>query len=85
MESIYKPSEVQQHMNIDIFFIDGEGYLISVLTPLDHVMISRVKRKINIGSFASSSVPSPRDSRERRLPSHSYIMLRRKRVHYILF
>ncbi len=46
MESIYKPSEVSQHMNIDIFFIDGEGYLISVLTPLDYVMISRIKKKI---------------------------------------
>ena len=45
MESIYKPSEVPQHMNIDIFFIDGEGYLISVLTPLDYVMISRIKNR----------------------------------------
>jgi hypothetical protein len=46
MESIYKPSEVPQHMNIDIFLIDGEGYLIiSVLTPLDYVMISRIKNR----------------------------------------
>ena len=45
MESIYKPSEVEQHMNIDIFFIDGEGYLISVLTPLDYVMITRIKNR----------------------------------------
>jgi hypothetical protein len=30
-------------MHIDIFFIEGEGYLISVLTPLDFLMISRVK------------------------------------------
>ena len=43
MESIYKPSEVPQHMNIDIFFIDGEGYL--VLTPLNYVMISRIKNR----------------------------------------
>ena len=45
MESVYKPSEVQQHMNIDIFFIDGEAYLISVLTPLDHVMISCIQNR----------------------------------------
>jgi hypothetical protein len=46
MEPIHKSSEVeQQHMNIDIFFIDGEGYLISVLTPLDYVMISRIKNR----------------------------------------
>jgi hypothetical protein len=45
MESIYKPSEVPKHMNIDTFFIDGEGYLISVLTPLDYVMISRIKNR----------------------------------------
>ena len=45
LESVYKPSDVQQHMNIDIFFIDGEGYLISVLTPLDHVMISRIQNR----------------------------------------
>ena len=38
LESIYKPSDVSQHLNIDIFFIDGEGYLISVLTPLDSVL-----------------------------------------------
>eukprot|EP01036_Dinobryon_divergens_P037842 gene37842-49582_t len=45
MESIYKPSEVEQHMNIDVFFIEGEGYLISVLTPLDYVMITRIKNR----------------------------------------
>ena len=41
MESVYKPSEVQQHMNIDIFLIDG-GLTSS---PLDHVMISRRKNR----------------------------------------
>ena len=45
MESIYKPSEVEQHLNIDIFFIEGEGYLISVLTPLDYIMITRIKNR----------------------------------------
>jgi hypothetical protein len=32
-------------MNIDIFFIDGEGYLISVLIPLDYVIITRIKNR----------------------------------------
>ena len=45
MESIYKPSAVEQHLNIDIFFIEGEGYLISVLTPLDYIMITRIKNR----------------------------------------
>lgn len=45
MESTYKPSDIQQHINIDIFFIEGEGYLISVLTPLDFVMITRIKNR----------------------------------------
>ena len=45
MESIYEPSEVQKHMNIDIFFIDGEAYFISVLTPLDHVILSRIQNR----------------------------------------
>ena len=45
LESIYKPSDVSQHLNIDIFFIDGEGYLISVLTPLDFVQISRIQSR----------------------------------------
>jgi len=45
MESVYKPSDIQQHINIDIFFIEGEGYLISVLTPLDFVMITRIKNR----------------------------------------
>ena len=45
MESIYKPSQVPQQMNIDVFFIDEEGYLILVLTPLDYVMISRIKNR----------------------------------------
>jgi len=45
MESAYKPSTIQQHINIDIFFIEGEGYLISVLTPLDFVMINRIKNR----------------------------------------
>ena len=43
LESIYRSSDIQQYLNIDIFFIDGEGYLISVLTPLDYVMIARIK------------------------------------------
>jgi hypothetical protein len=34
-----------QVMNIDVFFIDGEGYLISVLTPLDYVIITRTKNR----------------------------------------
>jgi len=41
MESVYRPSEVQQHMNIDIFLIDG-GLTSS---PLDHVMISRRRNR----------------------------------------
>ncbi len=45
LESVYKPSDVPQVMNIDIFFIDGEGYLISVLTPLDYVIITRTKNR----------------------------------------
>jgi hypothetical protein len=45
LESKYKPSDIAQHIHIDIFFIDGEGYLISVLTPLDFVMISRIKNR----------------------------------------
>jgi hypothetical protein len=53
MESIYKPSEVQQHMNIDIFFIDGEGYLISVLTPLDFLMISRIQNRTSVALRAA--------------------------------
>jgi hypothetical protein len=65
MESIYKPSEVTQHMNIDIFFIDGEGYLIS---PHSTRLCDDIPNKEqNIESSARSSVPSPRDSRERRL------------------
>ena len=46
-ESIHKPSDVSQHLNIDIFFIDGEGYLISVLTPLDYVQISRIQNRLS--------------------------------------
>ena len=45
LESVYKPSDVPQVMNIDIFFIDDEGYLISVLTPLDYVIITRIKNR----------------------------------------
>ncbi len=45
LESVYKPSDIAQHIHIDIFFIDGEGYLISVLTPHDFVMISRIKNR----------------------------------------
>ena len=45
LESVYKPSDVPQVMNIDIFFIDGEGYLISVLTPLDYVIITRIMNR----------------------------------------
>ena len=45
LESVYKSSDIAQHIHIDIFFIDGEGYLISVLTPLDFVMISRIKNR----------------------------------------
>jgi hypothetical protein len=45
LESSYKPSDIEQHMHIDIFFIEGEGYLISVLTPLDFLMITRVKNR----------------------------------------
>ena len=45
IQSVYKPSDVPQVMNIDIFFIDGEGYLISVLTPLDYVIITRIMNR----------------------------------------
>ncbi len=45
LESVYKPSDVPQVMNIDTFFIDSEGYLISVLIPLDYVIITRVKNR----------------------------------------
>ena len=45
LESVYKPSDVPQVMDIDIFFIDGEGYLISVLIPLDYVIITRIKNR----------------------------------------
>ena len=65
MESIYKPSEVQQHMNTDIFFfIDGEGNLTSVLTALCDDIPSKEQ---NVGSSANSSVPSPRYSRYKSL------------------
>ena len=43
LESVYKPSDIPQCMNIDIFFIDGESYLIFLLTPLDYVIIIRIK------------------------------------------
>ncbi len=45
LESVYKPSDIAQHIHIDKFFTDVEGYLISVLTPLDFVMISRIKNR----------------------------------------
>ena len=45
LESVYKPSDTAQHTHIDIFFMYGEGYLISVLTPLDFAMISRIKNR----------------------------------------
>eukprot|EP01035_Chromulina_nebulosa_P041888 gene41888-56729_t len=80
MELVYKPSEVEQHMNIDIFFIEGEGCLISVLIPLDYVMITRIKNRTSEALRAARSVPSPCNSGERRLHNHPYPMRWRKGV-----
>ena len=36
----WKPNEIPQKMSADVFFVDGDGYLITVLSPLDYVLLT---------------------------------------------
>ncbi len=41
----WKPNELAQKMSVDVFFIDGDGYLISVLSPLDYVLTTHLPNR----------------------------------------
>jgi len=41
----WKPTEIVQDMAIDVFFIDGDGYLLSVLSPLDYSISTHLKNR----------------------------------------
>jgi hypothetical protein len=41
----WKPNEIPQKMSADVFFVDGDGYLITVLSPLDYVLTSHLTNR----------------------------------------
>lgn len=45
IESHWKPNDIEQYLNVDLLFIDGEGYLLSVLSPIDYAQVTRLKNR----------------------------------------
>lgn len=44
-ESSWKPTDQPQFLSIDLFFIDGDGYLIAVMSPLDYTSTVHIKNR----------------------------------------
>ena len=44
-ESSWKPTDQPQFLSIDLFFIDGDGYLIAVMSPLDYTLTVHIKNR----------------------------------------
>ena len=45
IESVWKPTEQIQFLSIDLFFIDGDGYLIAVMSPVDYTLVVHIKNR----------------------------------------
>jgi hypothetical protein len=39
MEPVWKSTDQPQFLSVDLFFIDGDGYLITVMSPLDYTAV----------------------------------------------
>ena len=49
IESVWKPTDELQYLCVDLLFIDGDGYMIAVLCPLDYTIVKHIKsRKTNM-------------------------------------
>jgi Reverse transcriptase (RNA-dependent DNA polymerase) len=45
IEKAYKSTDIPQHLCVDLLFIDGDGYMIAVLTPLDYTIVVHIKNR----------------------------------------
>ena len=45
MEPAWKPIDQPQFLSVDLFFIDGDGYLIAVMSPLDYTAVVHIPNR----------------------------------------
>ena len=45
MEPAWKPVDQPQFLSVDLFFIDGDGYLIAVMSPLDYTAVVHIPNR----------------------------------------
>jgi hypothetical protein len=45
LEPAWKPTEQDQFLSVDLFFIDGDGYMIAVMSPLDYTSVVHIKNR----------------------------------------
>jgi hypothetical protein len=45
MEPTWKPTDQPQFLSVDLFFIDGDGYLIAVMSPLDYTAVVHIPNR----------------------------------------
>jgi len=45
MEPVWKPTSQPQFLSIDLFFIDGDGYMIAVMSPVDYTSVVHIKNR----------------------------------------
>ena len=45
LEPVWKHNDQPQFLSVDLFFIDGDGYMISVMSPLDHTAVVHIKNR----------------------------------------
>ena len=45
LEPAWKPTEQAQFLSVDLFFIDGDGYMIAVMSPLDYTSVVHIKNR----------------------------------------
>ena len=45
LEPAWKPTDQPQFLSIDLFFIDGDGYMIAVMSPLDYTAVVHIKNR----------------------------------------
>ena len=45
IEKVFKYTDQPQYVCLDLFFIDGDGYMIAVLTPLDYSIVKHINNR----------------------------------------
>jgi len=45
MEPGWKPNDQSQTLSTDLFFIDGDGYMIAVMSPVDYTFVVHIKKR----------------------------------------